>query len=105
MKKIFVVSPLGAKTEEEIKENIKWTQKICRSINDEGYNVIAPVLLYPQWYSDTTPEERKKGIEFGLDWMLVCDEVRVFTTLRGISPGMTEEIKAAKAAGKPITYI
>ena len=105
MIKVFVISPLGAKTAEEIEENVKWAQKLCRDLNEKGYNVFPAHLLYPQWYKDTDPEERNKGINFGLDWMRECNEVHVFATLRGISAGMAQEIRAAEEMGKKIIYV
>lgn len=104
-KKIFVVSPLTGKTTQEIEENIKWAQLICRKIILDGDNVFASHLFYPQFLMESNPEERAIGIECGSDWMPYCDEVHVFMTLRGITTGMKQEIDEAKKLNKIIKYI
>ena len=55
----------------------------------------------PGVLDDAMPEERKLGIEAGLAWLGVADAMVIYVD-RGISPGMTEAIKLAKAMGIPV---
>jgi hypothetical protein len=104
MKRIFIVSPLSG-TDREIEENIRFTQEICRKIIQQGDNPFASHLLYPQFLREHVDGERMLGINCGINFMELCDEVWVFTTLRGITKGMKLEIEAAHKLNKKITYI
>lgn len=60
----------------------------------------APHLYFTQFYNDTIPEQREKGLEMGLAMLEKCEELWVMGT--HISQGMRGEIAHAKSLGIPI---
>lgn len=112
MKKVFICSPFGGKT-----ENLWIAKSMCSYAIKKGYAPIAPHLLYPQLLDDDKPEERELGIVAGLEWLKVCDEILVYTKhpQKGveniikesltISKGMAVEIRLASSLGIPIDQI
>lgn len=70
-----------------------------------GEAPIASHLLYtqPGVLSDQDVNERRWGIEAGLEWRSVAEGTVVYVD-RGISAGMRYGIEAAKTAGIPVNY-
>ena len=51
-KRIFICSPYSG-TKEEIANNVRIAQALCRIVIDKGHYPFAPHLLYPQFLVDT----------------------------------------------------
>jgi hypothetical protein len=95
MKKIFVCSPFAG----DIERNTLYAQEACRFVVGTGNNPFAPHLFYPQFIDERTG--RQAGIKRGIQMLVDCDEVWVFTEL-GRSAGMNQEIDIAGALPKPV---
>jgi hypothetical protein len=96
LKKIFVSSPLGfiddrVVTDAELDDNIKYAEACCRQVAEEGHIPYAPHVYFTRFLNDRDPEERKRGMEMGLQWLAECDEMRVYGNY--LSPGMKTEIE------------
>lgn len=100
---IYVCSPLGAKTPEEIRANMIKARKYM-SIVSEKYNcrAIAPHAILPAFLDDNIPEERALGLKFGLDLLRICKKMVVCGSV--ISLGMQKEIEFAKEHGIEVIY-
>ena len=96
MKRIYVCSPYAG----DVDGNIRNAYRYCRFVIENGKNPIASHLLYPQFLDDDSPEERKIGLELGLDLLRVCDELWCFGSR--ISKGMKAEITMAEELGIPV---
>jgi hypothetical protein len=95
MKKIFVCSPYAG----DIERNVMYAQEACKFVVDTGNNPFAPHLFYPQFMEEV--RDRQAGIKRGIQMLVDCDEVWVFTEL-GRSAGMNQEIEVASALPKPV---
>ena len=98
MKWVYVCSQYGSRG--DIKENLKMAEVYCQSVIDEGNLPICPHLFLSTLLNDTVPGQRAKGLEMGVELLLKCDEVRVFTTL---TAGMKAEVKLADDKQIPVT--
>ncbi len=77
---------------------------LCRRAVEAGRARFAPHLLYPCFLDDRDPAEQHLGIDCGLAFMEVCDEVRVYTA-DGPSSRMRREFDQASRLGKPVVEI
>lgn len=98
---IYVCSPYAG----DVQKNIENAKKFCLSVCDQGHIPYAPHLFFTQFFNDTIPEERKKGLGMGLYMLGVCEELWVFVVDGRISGGMAAEIEEMKRLQKPIRYI
>lgn len=89
--RIFVASPF--RWDEQ--RNRKYAVACMMDCLRRGESPFAPHLLYPIFLDDNHPEDRARGIQAGLDWMLKADIVAFYIDL-GMSEGMREEMKFAK---------
>lgn len=99
MKLIYVASPYAG----DVEQNVEFAKEACRFVMDEGHAFFAPHLLYPQILDDGNAEERKQGLDMGLEMLQKCDELWCFGDR--ISQGMFMEIEQAKTLGMPIQRI
>lgn len=99
MKSVFVCSPYRGDT----KENLKLARRVCRVAVEEGYAVICPHLLYPQFLSDDDEDEREKGKKAGLGSLEKADELWVVGSR--ITRRMSREIARASEIGIPTMCI
>lgn len=98
--KIYVVSRYAG----DIEANIAAAIRCCQYVIKNGGMPIASHLLYPQMLNDNDPRQREMGLAFGLELLVLCDEVWVFSDETGLSTGMRAEEAEAKRRGKPIRY-
>lgn len=75
---VYVCSPLGAKTPEEVRANMVRAREYM-DIVSKKYNcrAIAPHAILPEYLDDCVPEERALGLKFGLDLLRICKMVVV----------------------------
>lgn len=99
MKLIFVASPYAG----DIKMNTEFAKVACRFVMNEGHAFFAPHLLYPQVLDDGIPAERQLGLDMGKEILGWCDELWAFGDF--ISPGMADEIEAARQCSIPVRYV
>jgi hypothetical protein len=99
VRRIYVISPLGAPTKAEVQENIARAQRLCFLVMvEEGLDPFASHAFYTLFLDDSDPQEREMGRQAGLTWLECADEAWVFTK-KGISGGMKEEIELAELLG------
>jgi hypothetical protein len=104
MKTIYVASPLRARGKRTQQDNEKYAEALCRDVLAQGHAPFAPHLLYTRMLDDSKVEERKRGMDAGLSWLEIVDEVWVATAF-GISEGMRAEVAFAKSIGKTVLYV
>lgn len=105
-KVVYVCSPFraaGANPAMEQFRNVELAKRVCKKAVREGYAVLCPHLVYPQFLVDGNPQEREQGILAGLRELELADEVWVAGGR--ISEGMSREIARAGAMGIPIKCI
>ena len=90
MRRVFIASPYRG----DIKANTKKAQRLCRLAVADGCAPFAPHLLYPQFLKDEG-FERDAGIDCGLAYMRVCDELWLPHDVEP-TEGMRAEIEYAK---------
>lgn len=104
MKRIFVCSNLRADATHCQEDHEALARRYAKFIVDGEYGApFVPHLLYPQFLDDGVLSERHAGINAGLAFMEVCDEVMVF--MKGdlsLSEGMRMEMEQAKVWGIPV---
>lgn len=85
MTRVILESPYAG----DVGRNIDYARKCVRDSLSRGEAPIASHLLYTQdgILNDDKPEERKWGIDAGLEWAKVAD-VHVFYIDYGMSTGM-----------------
>ncbi len=114
MKRVFVCSPLSADDAEGVARNQELAREHMLEVLRAGGAPMVPHLLYPQVLDDRVPEDRRLGLDAGLAWLLVCDEVWVWPpswrqTPDGPEPiltsGMAEEVAAARRVGLPVLFM
>ncbi|MFP3153616.1 hypothetical protein LQZ18_04155 [Lachnospiraceae bacterium ZAX-1] len=94
----YICSPYRAKNDEELTRNIEYAQELQRDALLKGYAPIVPHLSLTQSLDDNDPQERKIGIDAGLELLEICDGILVGDRY-GISEGMEAEIKKAEELG------
>lgn len=99
MKLIYVASPYAG----DVKGNVRFAEKACRYVMEQGCAFFAPHLLYPAILDDSVPSERALGMAMGLLMLGKCDELWAFGTC--VSAGMQAEIEEASRLGIPIKRI
>lgn len=87
---IYICSPYAG----DIDANTDATRRYCRFAVEQGYILIAPHLLFPQFLDEDDPAERNLGLFFGNVLLDRCSEMWVFGSR--ISSGMDAEIRRAK---------
>ncbi|CAK7037586.1 MAG: hypothetical protein BACD_00177 [Bacteroides rodentium] len=108
---IYVCSPLKAKSRdpdearEEVESNLNRAREACRTVSILGAVPIAPHLYCTQFLDDSVPDERKTGMDIGLEFMRsgLIDECWVFS--EHISEGMLAEITLASDLDIPVRMI
>lgn len=99
MKKIYVVSPYAG----DIEKNVENALGYCKYVMRLGHMPLAAHLYFTQMTDDNIPEERRAGLNMGLELLAMCDEVWVFCE-NYISSGMAGEIAKAKELGIELKY-
>ena len=99
--KVYVCSPYRTvsddseecKREQEV--NRERVIKACKLLTLCGYMPMAPHAYFTQFLSDEDPEEREEGMQLGIEWLSMCDELWTFGDR--ISEGMQAEMDFAAA--------
>lgn len=95
---VNICSPLSG----DVTGNTEKARKYCRFALERGQIPLAPHLLFPQFMDDEDPEERKLAMFMDIVLLGKCDELWVFGDR--VTPGMQEEIRAARRRGQKIRY-
>lgn len=92
---IFVCSPYRG----DVETNVGNAHRYCRLVIKQGGIPFAPHLLFPQLLDDSIQEERRLGMDMGLEMLKLCNGLWAFGPS---TSGMLEEISAARAMGIPV---
>ena len=89
----------------DVERNQKYARECMRDCFMRGEFPFASHLLYTQKgiLDDNVPEERRLGIEAGLQWGKCAEATIVYTDL-GISNGMRQGIERAEQEGRPVEF-
>jgi hypothetical protein len=98
VKRVFVCSPYRG----DVRANVALARRVCREVALAGDAPFAPHLLCPTFLADAIEAERTRGIDVGLAWLTVADEVLV---VGEPTEGMRREIEAADALGIPVRRV
>ena len=96
-KNIYVCSPLSG----NIQRNTEKARLFAKHVAENGGIPLAPHIT--GLFDDTKPEERKMGLEYGIDLLKSCNEVWVFGDR--VSDGMRGEIEHAIENDIPVFHI
>ncbi len=100
--KVFICSPYR----NDIEGNTQKARQYCRYAVKKGYIPFAPHLIFPQFLNEQDSAERELGIEMGLQILLECDEIWVFSdSFNNFSEGMRKEIAFANKHRKRIKFL
>ena len=96
MLRIFVCSPYAAictnDLSRSVADNVNIAKRICRYISLSGHIPIAPHLYFPNFLTESLPDERLIGIKSGIDLIGSC---HMFWQVGDyISSGMQLELEA-----------
>ncbi|KGP76423.1 hypothetical protein JT05_00305 [Desulfosporosinus sp. Tol-M] len=82
--------------------NSEKARKFCRFAVDRGYIPLCTILHFPQFMSDTDPEERELALFMDIVLMGKCQEVWVLGDT--ITEGMSRELHKAERRRQPVRY-
>lgn len=105
MKLVIIESPFAADTKERAELHLRYARAAMRDCLMRGEAPFASHLLYtqPGVLDDSDEDERRIGIDAGLEWGYWADLVAVYEDL-GISPGMQLGIDAAEDRGTRVEH-
>lgn len=104
MRRVILESPFAADTPEGVERNLRYARAAMQDcLLMRGEAPYASHLLYTQdgVLDDKIPEQRRLGIDAGLEWGRKAEATVVYIDL-GISPGMAHGITRAVALGRPV---
>ena len=103
MKRVIIESPYAAANGHTVAEHEEYARRCMADSLSRGEAPLASHLLYtqPGILDDTDPDERKRGMEAGFEWMHEADMVAVYTDL-GVSRGMVAGEERAHRLGIPV---
>lgn len=101
MRLVIVESPYAG----DIQKHVRYARACLRDCLLRGEAPMASHLLYtqPGVLDDAIPDQRRLGIEAGLEWGAVAEWTVVYTDC-GISKGMEHGISNAHCAGRKVQY-
>lgn len=108
MRKVVLESPFAGRGTDkagQLEKNVAYARMCMHDCLLRGEAPIASHLLYtqPGVLNDNKPEERKLGIEAGLEWGRLAEASVVYVD-RGVSKGMKFGIARAIKEGRPVEY-
>jgi hypothetical protein len=95
---VFICSPFAG----DLELNTIRARRYGRFAVTKNVVPIIPHLMYPQFLEENDPEERKLGMQMGLELLSKCQELWAFGNQ--LSTGMAVEVKKAKQWKIPIRY-
>ena len=99
MRLVYICSPLRG----DMEANKKRADEYCAYAASCGVVPLAPHTIFTRYLDENIPEQRKQGLDMGLELLKRCDDLWVMGS--EISEGMKAEIEFAKEEQMPILYI
>jgi hypothetical protein len=107
-KKVYICSPYRGHSEQDVGGNVARAIEYCRYAIKQGVFPICPHIYLTRFLNDSDDDERRLGLELGLELLRECSEVWVFAGNPGgrnqISEGMRGEIAEANRRNIRIKY-
>lgn len=94
MTRVIIESPYESDDPKIVKRNEKYARECMKDSLSRGEAPFLSHLLYTQVLDDNIPEERKQGIQAGIEWLEVAKKVIIYTDY-GITLGMEKGIEKA----------
>jgi hypothetical protein len=85
-----------------VEYNVAKTQFYCLFATEQGVVPIAPHIYFTQFLDDNDPNDRRLGLDMGLDMLKKCAELWAFGSK--ISEGMRCEIENALRLRIPVLF-
>lgn len=106
LRRVVIESPYAALTPEGIEVNVAYARAAMADAFARGDAPFASHLLYtqPGILNDSIPEERRLGIDAGLQWAEAGAQATVVYVDLGITDGMRQGIARAEAVFRPVEY-
>ena len=95
----YVCSPLKG----DAAANLRRAKQYARKVFDSGYEPFVPHQFYAAFLNDSLADERKAGIQMGLNHLKKCKILIICTKER--NDGMLTEIDEARRLSIPIVSI
>ncbi len=103
MRTVYICSPYRANNEEQLQQHIEYAKELTREALLRGDAPVTVHLYMTQCLTEEIPQERGIGLAAGQHIIEKCDAVLVGYRF-GISEGMEQEMRIAKARGIKIQY-
>lgn len=98
-KKVYICSPYRGYTF----SNTEAAQRFCKWASfEKDVLPVAPHIYFTQFFEDDVPEQRKIGMDMGIQLLRECSEIWVLGET--LSEGMAREIAEAGRLGMPIRF-
>ena len=99
-KRVFICSPY--RINEHIKNTKEYAERCCIAACEKGVAPFAPHAFYTNFLDDDNPDARTIGMECGIAYLAICEELWVCSTY--ISEGMQQEIDFALSKGIAVKH-
>lgn len=83
--------------------NVRYARRCMADSLRRGEAPFLSHLLYTQVLNDRKPDERKTGIDAGLEWGQAAELTAVYVD-RGVTPGMIVRMYEAKLQGRKVEH-
>jgi hypothetical protein len=100
---VIIESPYSAATANKLIVNQEYLKAAIKDSIDRGEAPFAGHFLYTRVLNDRSPQHRFLGMRISRAFLRVASLVAVYEDM-GLSPGMLEGIRLAKAYGVPLDY-
>lgn len=101
MRRVIIESPFHGGDDKEAARYLQYARRAMLDSLQRGESPYASHLLYTQVLDDGCKEQRRQGIEAGLQWGTVSQATVVYRDY-GVSSGMHIGIRAAERGGRPV---
>lgn len=90
---VFICSPYSG----DVKANTENAKRYAKYAARSGNAVFVPHLMYPQFLDDTVKSDRELGIQSGIEFLRLCNEIWVFAKDEvSCTAGMKRELEEAR---------
>ncbi len=105
MKLVYICSPLRGDSAFgiSIEQNIRRAHEYCAYAAGCGVIPLAPHTIFTNYLDDKNPEQRRQGLDMGLELLKRCDEMWIMGGV--LSEGMKGEIALAEKENIPRLYV
>lgn len=95
---VYIASPYRG----DVEKNTAAAEKYAAFAARQNKIPLCPHIYFTRFLDDNNEAERRKGLNFAMQWLKHCDEMWVFGSR--ISSGMKAELDAARTWNIPIRF-